>query len=192
MRSPFNTEIESVFIGDSGSGGAEGLVPAPAAGDAAAGKFLSADGSFQVPPGIGGGSVTSVSVVTANGYEGSVSNPATTPAITIKTHWTEITGTTQALVAGNRYVANNASLVTFSLPSTAAFGDEFEIVTKSLSGWKLTQNAGQQIQFGDGSTTAGVGGYIQNTTAGDVVRLLCITADTTFIVLSSMGNLTGS
>ncbi len=39
------------FTGDSGSGGASGLVPAPAAGTAAAGKFLKADGSWSVPPG---------------------------------------------------------------------------------------------------------------------------------------------
>lgn len=43
----------SVMAGDSGSGGTKGLVPAPAAGDAAAGKFLKADGSFAVPSGTG-------------------------------------------------------------------------------------------------------------------------------------------
>lgn len=59
MNNPFNQQIESVFIGDSGSGGAEGLVPAPAAGDSDAGKFLSADGSWEVPSG-GGGAVDSV------------------------------------------------------------------------------------------------------------------------------------
>lgn len=37
------------FTGDSGSGGVKGLVPAPAAGDTAAGKFLKADGTFAVP-----------------------------------------------------------------------------------------------------------------------------------------------
>jgi hypothetical protein len=36
----------SNFTGDSGSGGAKGAVPAPAAGDAAAGKFLKADGTW--------------------------------------------------------------------------------------------------------------------------------------------------
>lgn len=35
------------FTGDSGTGGVKGLVPAPAAGDAAASKFLSADGSWR-------------------------------------------------------------------------------------------------------------------------------------------------
>lgn len=34
------------FVGDSGAGGTKGLVPAPAAGDAAAGKYLCADGTW--------------------------------------------------------------------------------------------------------------------------------------------------
>lgn len=37
----------SVFVGDSGSGGVAGLVPAPAAGDGAAGKVLQADGTWD-------------------------------------------------------------------------------------------------------------------------------------------------
>jgi hypothetical protein len=38
-------------VGDTGTGGVRGLVPAPSAGSAAAGKFLKADGTFAVPPG---------------------------------------------------------------------------------------------------------------------------------------------
>lgn len=44
-----------VMVGDSGSGGTKGLVPAPAAGDASAGKFLKADGTWDTPAGGGGG-----------------------------------------------------------------------------------------------------------------------------------------
>lgn len=44
------------FTGDSGSGGLSGVVPAPAAGDAAAGAFLKASGAWAVPSGGGGGS----------------------------------------------------------------------------------------------------------------------------------------
>ena len=54
---PSNTSSDisvSVMVGDSGSGGVKGLVPAPGAGDSAAGKYLKADGTFQVPPGTGG------------------------------------------------------------------------------------------------------------------------------------------
>lgn len=47
------TALLNVFVGDSGSGGTKGLVPAPAAGDAAAGKFAKADGTWAVPSGSG-------------------------------------------------------------------------------------------------------------------------------------------
>lgn len=43
-----------VLIGDTGAGGTQGIVPAPPAGSAAAGKYLKADGTFAVPPGTGG------------------------------------------------------------------------------------------------------------------------------------------
>lgn len=43
-----------VMVGDSGSGGVSGLVPAPGAGSAAAGEFLKADGTYAIPPGTGG------------------------------------------------------------------------------------------------------------------------------------------
>lgn len=49
------TAILNAFTGDSGSGGVKGLVPAPAAGDAAANKFLKADGTWATA---GGGSAT--------------------------------------------------------------------------------------------------------------------------------------
>lgn len=51
----------NAFAGDTGSGGTKGLVPAPASGDAAAGKFLKADGTFAVPGGAGYTQIATVS-----------------------------------------------------------------------------------------------------------------------------------
>ena len=48
------TDDVADLVGDSGSGGTHGLVPAPAAGDAAANKFLKADASWAIPAGGGG------------------------------------------------------------------------------------------------------------------------------------------
>lgn len=45
------TALISAMVGDSGAGGTKGSAPAPAAGDAAAGKYLKADGTWAVPPG---------------------------------------------------------------------------------------------------------------------------------------------
>jgi hypothetical protein len=50
------TAILNTMVGDSGSGGTKGLVAAPSAGDAAAGKFWKASGAWAVPP--GGGDVS--------------------------------------------------------------------------------------------------------------------------------------
>jgi hypothetical protein len=48
--SQLTAELNSM-VGDSGSGGTKGLVPAPSAGDAAAGKFFKADGTWAAPAG---------------------------------------------------------------------------------------------------------------------------------------------
>lgn len=48
------TAMLNNFVGDSGSGGTKGLVPAPASGDAAANKFLKADGTWSTAPSASG------------------------------------------------------------------------------------------------------------------------------------------
>lgn len=60
------TAILNAMVGDSGSGGTKGLVPAPSAGDAAAVKFLKADGTWATP----GGAGTVTSVATGAGLKG--------------------------------------------------------------------------------------------------------------------------
>jgi hypothetical protein len=43
------------------------------------------------------------------------------------------------------YIANNASRVVFTLPSTVAIGTILEVVGKGAGGWKIAQNASQLI-----------------------------------------------
>lgn len=68
------TKAIPAVVGDAGAGGTKGLVPAPAAGDAAANKFLHADGTFKAPAGSGaiGGSTgaTDNAVIRADGTGG--------------------------------------------------------------------------------------------------------------------------
>lgn len=77
------TKAIPAVVGDSGSGGTKGLVPAPGAGDAAANKFLHADGTFKAPAGSGaiGGSTggTDNALIRADGTGGAtVQNSAIT------------------------------------------------------------------------------------------------------------------
>jgi len=60
------TAILNNLVGDSGAGGTKGLAPAPAAGDAAANKFLAADGTWKATP--GGGDVVGPASSTLNGF----------------------------------------------------------------------------------------------------------------------------
>ena len=56
------SDTPSAFTGDAGTGGTRGLVPAPAAGDALANKFLSAAGAWATPPGASGSGATDLSI----------------------------------------------------------------------------------------------------------------------------------
>lgn len=104
--------------------------------------------------------------------------------------WTEVTGTTQSAAVNNGYIANNAGLVTFTLPLTAAVGTPIRLAGKGAGGWRLSQNASQLINFGNKVTTTGVGGYLASSLQYDCIEILCIVANTTWVVLSSTGNIT--
>ena len=98
--------------------------------------------------------------------------------------WTEVTGTTQAMAANNGYITNNPALVTLTLPTTAALGTTLSIAGKGAGGWKIAQNAGQEIFFGTIATTIGATGYLQSTQQFDSIELLCITANTQWTVIT--------
>jgi hypothetical protein len=97
--------------------------------------------------------------------------------------WTEVTGTTQAMTADSGWVTNNGALVTLTLPATAAFGTAISVIGKGAGGWQIAQNAGQNIQVGDFSSTVGAGGFIASTNRYDSIDLICTTANTTWTVL---------
>lgn len=98
--------------------------------------------------------------------------------------WTEVTGTSQAMAANSGYISNNPALVTLTLPTTAALGTTLSIAGKGAGGWKVAQNAGQEIFFGSSATTIGATGYLQSTQQFDSIELLCITANTQWTVIT--------
>jgi hypothetical protein len=76
-------------------------------------EFLRGDGTWAVPAGSGSGTVTSVSVVSANGLAGTVATPTSTPAITLSTSITGVlkgNGTAvSAATAGTDYLTPSGS-----------------------------------------------------------------------------------
>lgn len=98
--------------------------------------------------------------------------------------WNEVTGTSDTLDVGNGYIANNAGLVTLTLPAAAAVGDTLAVQGKGAGLWLIAQNAGQTVHFGASDTTTGAGGSLAATNRYDSLELVCITANTDFAILT--------
>jgi hypothetical protein len=113
---------------------------------------------------------------------------------TVDTPLIIVTTTTQAMATNTRYVANNAALVTFTLPTTSAVGD-LVAVSGDLAGgggWTIAQNALQYMQVGQGVTTTGTGGSLSSTQSGDAITLYCFIANTAWKIFNApQGSLNG-
>lgn len=101
--------------------------------------------------------------------------------------WTATAGPAVTGVQNNGYFSTAA--ITISLPASSAVGDVLEasVVAGSV---QFTQAAGQSIVFGSSTTTVGALGTLTSNAVGDSVSLRCITADTKWQVVSSIGTWT--
>lgn len=127
--------------------------------------------------------ITAGSGITVTNGAGTITIASTGGGIPYST----VTTTSQAMAANNGYVANNAGLVTLTLPATAAVGDLFEVAGLGAGGWAIAQNASQLIHFGNQVTTTGTGGSIASGNQYDTMILRCIVTNTTFAVMSANG-----
>jgi hypothetical protein len=94
------------------------------------------------------------------------------------------------MAVNSGYIASNAVAVQLLLPAVAAVGSIVEVAGKGAGGWIVKQNAGQVIAIGGALTTVGVGGSVASTLKADAIKLLCITANTTWTIISGAGNFT--
>jgi len=160
--SNYDTErgFPPIMVGDSGSGGKPGLVPAAGAGDAAAGKFLRADGAFATPAstpgsvplvigwpiGIGtagvnvgpmlvaphGGPLVQCTVIVKQ------SDPSISLNFIIKRNGVNVFSATQVVAAGSAQGAiSNLPLAT--VPTNCSAGDKFQIdISQGSDLWQFT------------------------------------------------------
>lgn len=164
-----------------------------------AGQINSASG--PLPPAVAtsyvtdsGTAIPALNVLNVFGGAGATTTGSgNTITVTVNTAgftWNTVAGTSQALVKENGYINANVALTTFTLPATAAVGDSFQIAGYGAGGWKVAQNAGQKIYLGNATTTVGVGGSLASTNAHDCIELMCVIANTEFISLDFVGNIT--
>jgi len=179
------------MVGDSGSGGTHGLVPAPTSGSAAAKKFLRADATWVAPDAndilpsqagnsgkvlqtngsttswaaAGVGSVTSVSVTTANGVSGTVANSTTTPAISL---------TLGAITPSS--VAATGTVTGTNLSGTNT-GDQTISITGDVTAAGSTGALTATVTKINGTALAGLATGILKNTTGTGVPSIAVAAD---------------
>lgn len=135
------------MVGDSGSGGTKGLVPAPGVGDAAADKHLKADGTWEIPVvsktsnavlvGGGSGNGPATSPMTVDATTGAAAGFATTFNNQVGTTYTVLTTDT-----GKTLTFTNASAITVTLPNNMPIGWTCECI----------QGGAGQVSFTGGGT----------------------------------------
>jgi hypothetical protein len=105
--------------------------------------------------------------------------------------WNVITSATNPnqIVEDNGYITKGAGAVTLVLPAAANIGDTF-VIAGYGNLWTLTQNALQSITLGAKTTLAGIGGSITATNIKDTIEVICVTTNTEFQIIDSVGNLT--
>jgi hypothetical protein len=129
------TALLNAMVGDSGSGGTKGLVPAPASGDAAAGKYLKADGTWATQSGISKISTSAVNLT--------VTNNAATP-------------TTKADITCDEAVLNSSS-TSFFVSSVSLTVDMTTTGANALDTGTIAATTEYHLFIiSDGTTTAGL------------------------------------
>lgn len=180
-RTPTQVTADLIaMVGDSGAGGTKGLVPAPGAGDAAANKYLKADGTWTAIS--SGGQTLVTHIVAASGGTHTTLGAAITAASSGDTIWVRegtyvesaITSTTTNLTIIGENVetsiisngANNISLSGAGLKlmnlqfsgTTGTYTFNAADQTFSECVWKSTASATNVIRFLGGGSR----GYINN------------------------------
>lgn len=167
------------MTGDTGTGGASGAVPAPASGDAAAGKFLKADGTWTTPP--DNGTVTSVALAVPPEFSVSGSPVTTTGTLTVSKATQNANQIYAGPTSGSPASPAFRSLVASDIPSHSHSGSD--ITSGTVPGTYLGQMVGD-------SGLGGAVGAVPAPSAGDAASGKYLRADGTWAVPPDNGTVT--
>ena len=141
------------------------------------GGAVSPDGAYNID-------LLGAGVITVTGNAGT---NTLTISSTGNIAWSEVVAATLAMNVNTGYILNRGGGVVCTLPAAAALGDVIMLVGKNAGLYSIAQRALQTIHFGAISSTTGVGGSVTASATYDSLELVCITANTDFLVRSSIG-----
>lgn len=99
--------------------------------------------------------------------------------------WVAAAATPVTLAANTGYIITDASAVTLNMPATVAVGAVFAVVGNGAGGWVVQMNTGQVANLSATPTMSG--GTLSSSNRYDCIEIICVVANTTFVVRSSMG-----
>lgn len=160
-------------------------------------EFNSTGGKLS-DSGIVASSILTTSSTLGGSLSGTLPNPTlSSSGITQVIAITPVSGSTQSMTDSapvNRYVLQNTSLTTLTLPSSPILGHTIEIFGSSNGLWKIAQNSSQKIVTSVGgtpaSTTIGVTGFAQSSNNTDCITLMYLGSGI-FVIASEITSNTG-
>jgi hypothetical protein len=102
--------------------------------------------------------------------------------------WTLNGGAAILMAVGNGYILTSAVAVIATLPPASAVGELVALVGRGVGLYTIAQAAGQVIHFDNQNTTPGAGGSLSSNNRYDCIELICVVANTEWVVRSSIGN----
>lgn len=100
-------------------------------------------------------------------------------------NWVEVALNT-LMVLNTGYIVNAGGVLTMVLPAAASQGDVIEIQDKGVNGFVIQASAGDTVVYQGISST--VGGGWSTVTTGCYAKLLCVTANSRWDIITSQGN----
>ena len=165
--------ILPAVVGDSGSGGTKGLVPAPATGDAAAGKFLKADGTWTAPPG-----------AAATGYGVIYLNAASATTTSGNNAWAKITAfdtnglssnTTVDATVNRQITVTNTGIYEITISGSASWAGNGVVMIFGVSVGGASPATNAQVRQANPTNTTQIQGIrlsaLMSLSAGNVLTL---------------------
>ena len=123
---------------------------------------------------------------------GAVSTSGSGSTVTVASagisNWVVDSGTSRTLTVNQGVIFTSASLMTATLPTTAAVGSTIKLICSGTGLFKVAQNASQVIHLGIGVTTTGTGGSLTAKNLGDTLELICTVANTTWYCFPATGS----
>ena len=130
------------------------------------------------------GAPAMATITAGNGITITNSNGNITIALSRKANATVVTGSSASMVWGGAYIANNASGVILTLPTSAPIGSILRIMGMGVGSWTIAQNAGQSVRISSTSvSTTGALGSVSSSGNRDSLTLICVVANTQWTAL---------